>query len=109
MTYDEGLAQRLREEIGELPGCVEKKMFGGVGFLLNGNMVCGVINADLIIRVGPDQYENALQERHSKQFDITGRPMTGWIIVVPDGYAEDKDLKYWLDRGIEFAKTLPPK
>lgn len=109
MAYDEGLAQRVREEMGELPGYVEKKMFGGIGFMLHGNMACGVIRADLIVRVGPEQYETALAEPHTRLFDMTGRPMRGWVIVTAQGYEADADLGEWVQRGVDYALSLPVK
>ncbi len=77
MAYDKGLVQRVREEMSELQGYVEKKIFGGVGFMLHGNMACGVNGADLIVRVGPKRYESALAEPNTRLFDMTGRPMKG--------------------------------
>ena len=109
MAYDEGLAQRVREEMNELPGYVEKKMFGGIGFLLQGNMAGGVIGEDLIVRVGPEQYEGALAEPYTRAFDMTGRPMRGWVIVTAEGYELDEDLANWILRGVEYALTLPAK
>ena len=84
-------------------------MFGGIGFLLNGNMACGVNKDDLIVRVGPEAYETALAEVHTKEFDMTGRPMKGLVVVRPEGYETDEALKSWVQRGVDFALTLPPK
>lgn len=109
MAYDEGLAQRIHELLGDRPELVEKKMFGGVGFMLQGNMACGVNQDDLIVRVGPDKYETAVIRPHAKPFDFTGRPMKGWVMVSPEGYASDPDLKDWVAQGVEFALSLPPK
>jgi TfoX/Sxy family transcriptional regulator of competence genes len=109
MAYDEGLAQRVREEMSELSGYVEKKMFGGVGFILHGNMACGVIGADLIVRVGPERYERALAEPNTSPFDMTGRLMKGWVVVNEEGYEEDDDLKAWVQQGVEYALSLPVK
>ena len=109
MAYDEGLAQRIREVLGDQPGLVEKKMFGGVGFMVQGNMACGVNKEDLIVRVGPARYEGALAEAHTRPFDMTGRPMTGWVVVTADGYASDADLTRWVQEGLAFALTLPAK
>jgi len=91
------------------PGLVEKKMFGGVGFLLNGNMACGVNKDDLIVRVGPDRYEQTVIQPHARPFDFTGRPMKGWVMVSPDGVSADGDLQNWVNQGITFAKSLPAK
>jgi len=109
MAYDEGLAQRVREEMAELPGYVEKKMFGGIGFMLQGNMACGVIGEDLIVRVGPERYESALAEPHAKPFDMTGRPMRGWVVITSSGYRLDEDLARWVRQGVSYARSLPAK
>lgn len=109
MAYDELLAARVRDLVKDIPRFDEKKMFGGVGYLLNGNMACGVNKEDLIIRVGPEEYESGLQEPHTKPFDMTGRPMTGWIVVKKDGYKSDDDLAAWVQNGVEFALSLPSK
>ena len=109
MVYDEMLAARVRDLVKDIPGFDEKKMFGGVGYLLNGNMACGVNKKDLIIRVGPEGYESGLQKPHTKQFDMTGRPMTGWIVVKEEGHTSDNDLAGWVQKGVESAISLPPK
>jgi TfoX/Sxy family transcriptional regulator of competence genes len=109
MAYDEGLAQRVREEMGELPGYVEKRMFGGIGFMLHGNMACGVIEEDLIVRVGAERHQSALEAPHTRPFDMTGRPMTGWVVVTAEGYEADEDLEAWVAQGMAYALTLPAK
>jgi hypothetical protein len=109
MAYDEGLAERIRAALGEHPDLVEKKMFGGVGFMLQGNMACGVNKEDLIVRVGLEGYDDAVIRPHARPFDFTGRPMKGWVIVAPPGYEEDSDLDAWLHDGVSFALSLPPK
>lgn len=109
MAYDEGLAERIREVLGDHPGLVEKKMFGGVGFMLKGNMACGVNKDDLIVRVGPDNYDEAVSRSHTRPFDFTGRPMKGWVMVAPAGYEADKDLEGWVEEGVVFALSLPEK
>jgi TfoX/Sxy family transcriptional regulator of competence genes len=109
MAYDEGLAQRIREVLGDLPGLVEKKMFGGVGFMVQGNMACGVNKNDLIVRVGPERYQEALAQPHAREFDMTGRPMTGWVTVDPEGYEDDEAIKDWVQQGVDFALSLPAK
>lgn len=106
MAYDEGLAQRVREIIDERPDLEEKKMFGGVGFLIGGKMACGINQQHLIVRVGPAAYQGALSRPHTAEFDFTGRPMTGWIGVEPEGLAEDADLAAWVEQGVAFALTL---
>ena len=109
MAYDEGLAQRIRENVDDRRGVTEKKMFGGIGFMLHGNMACGVIGEDLVVRVGAEAYEKALRQAHARPFDFTGRPMTGWVMVGPEGYEADDDFKAWVERGLGFARSLPPK
>ena len=79
MAYAEGLARRIRESLSDQPDLVEKEMFGGTGFMAQGNMVCGVLNDSLIVRVGPERYPEALAQPHTKEFDFTGRPMAGWV------------------------------
>jgi TfoX/Sxy family transcriptional regulator of competence genes len=108
MAYDLKLADRIRSELGEVP-IVEKKMFGGVGFLLNGNLACGVNKNDLIVRVAPEKHTALLKKPHVRPFDMTGRPMKGWLVVEADGVKTDKQLSRWLKEGVEFASTLPEK
>lgn len=109
MAYDESLAARIREVLDNQTGIEEKKMFGGIGFLLNGNMLVGVWKENLIVRVGADAYEEALTESSVVEFDITGRSMKGWVMVEPEGVDEDENLKDWIGRAVEFVKTLPGK
>jgi hypothetical protein len=109
MTYDTLLATRIRAALGPLPELVEKKMFGGVGFLVNGNMACGVHKNDLIVRVGPENYTQALSRPHTRVFDITGHPMAGWVMVEPQGCATESDLLAWVGQGLAFARSLPKK
>ena len=109
MAYDEGLAQRVTDELSAEQGLVEKKMFGGIGFLIDGNMACGVNKDDLIVRVGEAGYRTALDAPGVKEFDMTGRPMTGWVSVGPTGYESDEGLAEWVKKGVTFARTLPPK
>ena len=109
MAYDEGLASRIREAIGEQPGLAEKKMFGGLAFPVDGNMACGVRGDDLIVRVAAEEADAALDGPGARPFDLTGRPMKGWLMVAADGHAEDDDLRRWVDRGLAYASSLPPK
>ena len=109
MAYDEGLATRVRDVLGDQPGLAEKKMFGGLAFLLHGNMACGVRGDDLIVRMAVEEADAALEEPGARPFDMTGRPMKGWLLVAPEGYAEDDDLRRWVDRGLAHAGSLPPK
>jgi len=109
MAYDEGLAQRLREQLAGTSGLAEKKMFGGLSFLVDGNMCVGVIGEELIARVGPDATEAALGRPGSRLFDFSGRPMKGWITVDPRALEDDDALAGWVDDARAFIRTLPPK
>lgn len=109
MAYDETVAQRLRAELGTLPGLTEKKMFGGICFLLGGNMVCGVLGDDLIIRVSAAQHATALAQTCARVFDFSGKPMAGWVMVAPVGYASAEDLARWVKLAVAFAGSLPAK
>ncbi|UCC59281.1 MAG: TfoX/Sxy family protein [Dehalococcoidia bacterium] len=109
MSYNEDLEFRIREVLSGLPDLEGKKMFGGIGFLVKGNMACGVHKDALIIRVGPDAYNKALARPHTRPFDITGRPMTGWVMVEWEGYKSDEELKKWVKQGVDYALTLTPK
>jgi TfoX/Sxy family transcriptional regulator of competence genes len=108
MAYNEKLAERLRAELKGIPN-VEKKMFGGIGFLIGGNMACGVYKEDMLVRVDPQKHSQLLKKPHAKPFDITGRPMKGWLMVEPEGCKTKKQLSAWVKEGVEFALTLPPK
>jgi len=109
MAYSESLARRIRLVFAGRRGMTEKKMFGGVGFMLNGNMCVGVWKTSLIVRLGPEKAEAALKEQHVVEFDITGRPMKGWIMVEPDGLETDDQLSTWIQHAVEFVETLPAK
>ena len=109
MVYDEELAARVRVMLADRLDVREQKMFGGIAFMLRGNMCCGVHTEELILRVGPDQHEEALSQAHVRPMDFTGRPMRGFVVVDPGGYHEDKDLSRWIQQALEFVLTLPPK
>lgn len=109
MAYNEKLAARVRALLDSVDGYVEKKMFGGICCLINGNMACGITGGSLIVRVGKNGYKAALAHAHTRQFDMTGRAMTGWVIVDPPGIATTAALKEWLDIGVQFAQGLPPR
>jgi TfoX/Sxy family transcriptional regulator of competence genes len=109
MAYDEGLAHRLGDALGPLPGISEKKMFGGIAFLWHGNMLVGVIGDDLIARVGPEAQDDALAQPGARVFDFTGRPMKGWVIVDGAAVSEDEALADWIARCRDFVEALPPK
>lgn len=109
MPYDESLAERLRPLFKRRKNVEEKKMFGGVCFFLNGHICCGIHKNSLILRLGADEGEIALLRPHVRPFDITGRPMTGWVMVNPKGIPTEDDLKQWINRALAFVKTLPAK
>lgn len=109
MAFDEGLGQRVREALIEQEGLAEKKMFGGLAFMVHGNMACGVIDEDLIVRVGKENYEEALGEAETRPFDMTGRPMTGWVVVEGAALADRRRLLSWVDMGVATALGLPAK
>jgi TfoX/Sxy family transcriptional regulator of competence genes len=109
MPYDKGLAQRVRELLEEEPDFDEKKMFGGICFLLFGNMVCGIINDDLIVRIGADIYEEALKLPGTKKFDLTGKPMKGWVMVLSKALESDETLSEWVQKAVTYVRSLPPK
>lgn len=109
MAYDEGLAQRLREALADENGLSERRMFGGIAFMLDGNMAVGVSGDELMVRTGPDRVDEVLAHPHARIFDMSGRPMNGWVLVAPPGTADDADLASWLELGASFARSLPPK
>ena len=109
MAFDESLAGRIRDALLRKKGVAEKKMFGGIGFLLHGNMLVGVWRDSLIVRLGPDEGEKALERSHVREFDITGKPMKGWVMVEPEGIEEDDPLQDWIERAWNFVMTLPRK
>jgi TfoX/Sxy family transcriptional regulator of competence genes len=107
MAFDESLVQRIRDAVARKKNIEEKKMFGGVGFLLNGNMLVGVWKNSLIVRVGPDGYEDALLEPHVKEFAITGKPMKGWVLVEPEGVEDGEGIKHGIvDWNIDVQQKL---
>jgi hypothetical protein len=109
MAFDQKLAQRIRRHIGERKGVAEKQMFGGLAFLVNGNMSCGVHGNEMIVRLAPAEAEKALARKHTRVFDLTGRPMKGWILVEHAGLESDAALAKWVDAGVSFAASLPAK
>ena len=108
MAYDKKLAERVRTSLGTIPA-IEKKMFGGVGYMLHGNMACGILDDALIVRVGKENYEAALARPYTRIFESRGRKMNGWVLVDPQGTADAAELGEWVEAGIKFALTLPPK
>ena len=109
MPYNKEIDARTREIVNKWKNIADKKMFGGVCYLLNGNMVCGVYKDYLILRLGEKPALKTMDLPFVKDFDITGRPMKGWVMVAEEGFADDNTLKDWLNQAKKFAKTLPPK
>ena len=109
MAFSENLSERIRQRLARRKNVEEKKMFGGVGFLLNGNLLVGVWKDSLCVRLGLEEAEKALSEPHVKEFDITGRPMKGWVLVEPEGVRHDDQLQGWLQRAVKFVGKLPAK
>ena len=109
MAYDEHLVARVRERLGSVDGVVELRMFGGWGVTVHGNMAVGVMDNDLIVRVGPAAFDDALGRPGVRPFDFTGRPMTGWVFVGPEAIANGRSLSGWVARGVDYAQSLPAK
>lgn len=109
MAYDEELAQRIREHFQDRLDVTEKKMFGGICFMVSGHMCCGIVHDHLMARVGPDNYESCLKRDYVKEMDFTGKPLMGLVYVAPDGITTDSDLKDWISICTNFVKSLPPK
>ena len=109
MAFDEALADRIRQSLARRKSVEERKMFGCVCFLINGNALAGVWKDRPIARLGPDEGEAALREPHVRAFDITGRPMRNWVAVEPEGVEKDDQLKRWIERALKFVKALPAK
>lgn len=109
MAYDEGLAERVRLELASLEGVSERRMFGGLCFMVHGNMALGIDKDRLMVRVGPKGYESALQEPHARPMDMTGRPMKGFVVLPPEGLQDREGFRGWVKQGVDFALSLPPK
>lgn len=109
MAYDESVAARLRTVFAGRPDVVEKKMFGGVAYMMAGNMCCCVIENRLMARVGPAQYADALRRPFAREMDFSGRPMKGYVYVEPEGFATEAELRAWVVLCERFIETLPPK
>ena len=107
MAYNEELAARIQTALEGRPGVIERKMFGGIAFMIHGNMCCGVVNDDLMVRVGADSHEASLALPHARPMDFTGRPMKGFVYVGPEGINDDGALSGWVERGVSFAQSLP--
>jgi TfoX/Sxy family transcriptional regulator of competence genes len=109
MAYDEVLAGRVREHLAGHPAVTEKKMFGGIAFMVGGNMAVGVTRDELMVRVGPDAHDQALSQPHVRVMDMGNRPMRGMVNVAPAGVEDDADLARWVNAGADVAAALPPK
>ena len=109
MAFDEALAGRIRRRLARRKNVEERKMFGGIGFLLNGNLLVGVWKDSLVVRLGEEEGEEALKEPHVKEFDITGKPMRNWVLVGPEGVQDDEQLAGWIQRAVKFVGALPAK
>src|SRR5262245_37435767 len=109
MAFDEDLAGRVRKEIGRREDLAEKKMFGGFAFLINGNMSVGLHGSELVVRIPPDETDAALKEPGVRIFDITGRPMKGWLLIGSAGVKDPAALRKWIRRGVGYASSLPKK
>jgi hypothetical protein len=109
LAYDEALAGRVRDALALEPDLTERRMFGGLAFMLRGNMCCGIVGDELMVRVGPRGHASALAAPHVRPMDFTGPPMVGMVYVERDGTAAEDDLRGWVERGADFARSLPPK
>ena len=107
MSYDESTAERVRTLLASQSDVIERKMFGGLTFLVRGNMCCGVLGSDLVVRVGPENYLAALEQPHAREMDFTGRALKGLVYVGKSGIDSDQSLRAWVDRGLKFAASLP--
>ncbi|HEV8354813.1 MAG TPA: TfoX/Sxy family protein [bacterium] len=109
MAYDSRLAARVRKLIGARRSVAEREQFGGIAFLVNGNVACGIIGDDLLVRVGPERHDEAMKSGDARPFSLTGRPSKGWILVRASGLRSAAALKRWVELGMSFAKSLPAK
>jgi hypothetical protein len=109
MAYDEGLAERLRDQFVDRHGITEKKMFGGLAFMYRGHMLVGILGDSLVARVGPAEYTDALKRPHVREMDFNGKPMKGYVSVDPAGFESDSDLSTWIGLCLRFNESLPPK
>ncbi len=109
MAYDEALAARIRETLQGQDAVTERKMFGGIAFMVGGNMACGVIRDDLMVRVGPEAHDAAVAQPHVRPMDFGNRPMRGMVYVAPDGVRSTEELARWVHAGAAMAASLPPK
>lgn len=109
MGYDQKTAERVRRLLSRRRDVVEKRMVGGLSFMVNGSMCCGVTGTALMVRVGREGYERALAEPHARPMKFAGRALAGFVCVDPEGYRTDRALGKWIQRGIDFVSALPAK
>lgn len=110
MAFDEELADRIRETLAEADVLAdERRMFGGLAFMVRGHMTVGIVGEELMVRVGKDAHEAAVAQPHTRPMDLTGKPMAGFVLVAPPGFDDDADLRDWVERGLDFTASLPPK
>ena len=109
MAYDEALASRIRKALAKQQGVTERAMFGGICFMVRGNMCCGTLKQDLVVRLGPERYEQALAKRHVRPMNFTGRPLRGFVFVAPDGVKTQRALASWVGQGLKYIQTLPAR
>ena len=107
--FNDLTARKIRNALDRTPGVSERQIIGGVAFLVQGNMCCGVFDEKLVVRVGPDAYDEALREPHARPMDFTGRALPGFVYVAREGYASETALKQWIDRGVGFVSSLPQR
>lgn len=109
MAYDHRLADRIRSVLASERGISERQMFGGLAFMARGHMCCGVVGSDLMVRVGPDAHDRALARKHVRPMDFTGRPLRGMVYVDAAGCGSARSLRSWIEQGLSFVRSLPPK
>jgi hypothetical protein len=109
MAYDATLADRLRKAPSDFSGVTERRMFGGLAFMLEGHLCCGVVGDEAVVRVGPEEYSSALARPHARQMNFTGKPLKGFVYVGPQGVETDGDLRAWIGRAMQFVRSLPPQ
>ena len=109
MAYDEGLAERVRGVLEDRGGVSERRMFGGLAFLIRGHMTVGIVKDELMVRVGPEMYARSVREPHARAMDFTGHPMKGFVFVSPPGLESDTALERWVETGVAYAASLPEK
>ncbi len=107
--FNDLTARKIRDALDRTPGVSERQIIGGVAFLLEGNMCCGIFDEKLVVRVGPAAYDDALREPHAYPMDFTGRPLPGFVYIAREGYASEVALKQWIDRSVGFVSSLPQR